>query len=524
MPKYMGGLGFRDTHLFNLAMVAKQAWRLIQDTESLSARLLKAVYYPSCEVLDAELGNHPSQIWRAIVQGKEVLKQGLVRRIGDGRTTSIWNDNWIPRDFMLRTVHPRSTNPPELVADLIVSMERCWNRGKVLEHLQPIDAREILGIPLSTIPTDDCWAWQYERNGHFSVRSCYRMLKETKRRKEEWLEGTGGNSDSNAKKQQWCSLWGTKVPAKLKNFLWRLAHNSIPTEGVRFQRHMSESSLCKICNGAEDNWKHALIDCPMAKCVWAMADEELVEYMITIQTGDARLWLGELQRTTNEDQFVKAIVTLWSIWWARRKAIHEEQFHSPHSTLCFINKYIADLALLPKKQHVKHGVPKSTTSMQKWRRPAEGWAKMNVDAALSRNGERGALAVVSRDHSGLFLGASALVCENVTDPEILEALACSEGLSLALDLNLQKVQISTDCAATVKHIGEAYLGPSKVIMEEIKMKKNMFQTMEIIHEKRECNFEAHVLAKAATSLPCGRHLWLTGTPEIICIPMTVNLQ
>ena len=56
------------------------------------------------------------------------------------------------------------------------------------------------------------------------------------------------------------------------------------------------------------------------------------------------------------------------------------------------------------------------------------------------------------------------------------------------------------------------------------MKKNMFQTMEIIHEKRECNVEGHVLAKVATSLPCGHHLWLIGTPEIICIPMNVNLQ
>lgn len=79
MPKYMGGLGFRDTYLFNLAMVAKQAWHLTQDTESLSARLLKAVYYPTSDVLEAELGNHPSQIWRAIIQGKEVLRQGLIR-------------------------------------------------------------------------------------------------------------------------------------------------------------------------------------------------------------------------------------------------------------------------------------------------------------------------------------------------------------------------------------------------------------------------------------------------------------
>ena len=139
-PKCMGGMGFRDLHLFNLAMVAKQAWRLTQDTSSLSARLLKAVYFPSCDVLDAVLGNHPSKIWRAIMKGKEVLKQGLVRRIGDGRSTSIWNHNWIPRDHMLRTVHPRSPNPPELVSELINGVERCWNRATVLHHLQPIDA------------------------------------------------------------------------------------------------------------------------------------------------------------------------------------------------------------------------------------------------------------------------------------------------------------------------------------------------------------------------------------------------
>lgn len=44
-PKYMGGLGFRKMELFNLAMLAKQVWRLIQDLLNLSAQILKAVYY-----------------------------------------------------------------------------------------------------------------------------------------------------------------------------------------------------------------------------------------------------------------------------------------------------------------------------------------------------------------------------------------------------------------------------------------------------------------------------------------------
>jgi hypothetical protein len=90
-PKYMGGLGFRDIEIFNLAMLAKQAWRIMLDLNSLSSRLLKAVYYPNWELLDATLGSHPSQIWRSILDGVDVLKQGLVRRIGSGEDTDPWN-------------------------------------------------------------------------------------------------------------------------------------------------------------------------------------------------------------------------------------------------------------------------------------------------------------------------------------------------------------------------------------------------------------------------------------------------
>ena len=58
--------------------------------------------------------------------------------------------------------------------------------------------------------------------------------------------------------------------------------------------------------------------------------------MVAITTDDARLWLTELQDSASDEQFIKAIVGLWSIWWARRKAIHEQQYQSPPSTWRFI--------------------------------------------------------------------------------------------------------------------------------------------------------------------------------------------
>ena len=76
-PKYNGGLGFRDIELFNLALLARQAWRILMDPDSLSARVLRAKYHPGVDILNAEIGSAPSQMWRAIIEGSGLGKKGI---------------------------------------------------------------------------------------------------------------------------------------------------------------------------------------------------------------------------------------------------------------------------------------------------------------------------------------------------------------------------------------------------------------------------------------------------------------
>ncbi|CAL2228170.1 unnamed protein product [Prunus armeniaca] len=45
-PKCFSGLGFKNFEAFNEAMVAKQAWRLVENPSSLVARIPHARYYP----------------------------------------------------------------------------------------------------------------------------------------------------------------------------------------------------------------------------------------------------------------------------------------------------------------------------------------------------------------------------------------------------------------------------------------------------------------------------------------------
>lgn len=72
-PKCRGGMGFRDYHSFNLALLGKHGWCLITNPTSLCARVLKGRYYPDTDFTRASVPHSDSATWCAIVAGREAL-------------------------------------------------------------------------------------------------------------------------------------------------------------------------------------------------------------------------------------------------------------------------------------------------------------------------------------------------------------------------------------------------------------------------------------------------------------------
>lgn len=80
--KEVGGPGLKNLQQFNVAMLDKQGWRLVNESNPLITSIMKARYFPNTDFLNAKLGENPSYMWRSIVTAQDVVKKGCRRSIG----------------------------------------------------------------------------------------------------------------------------------------------------------------------------------------------------------------------------------------------------------------------------------------------------------------------------------------------------------------------------------------------------------------------------------------------------------
>ncbi|CAL1382260.1 unnamed protein product [Linum trigynum] len=123
--KFKGGLGFRNFHVFTLALLAKQGWRLLNEPEALWARLLRRLYFPNSDFRQARKGSSPSWIWASLWESKKTLDLGTVRVVGSGNSSWFHKDPWLPSLEGHKISTPNI--PASRVSDWIREDTRQWN-------------------------------------------------------------------------------------------------------------------------------------------------------------------------------------------------------------------------------------------------------------------------------------------------------------------------------------------------------------------------------------------------------------
>ena len=96
IPKKSGGLGFRKNTLINMALLAKLAWMVASNRDSMCMNLLRRKDKVRKDWLRKEAVINASPIWKAIENSKKVIRKGACNNVGDGISINIWMDPWIP--------------------------------------------------------------------------------------------------------------------------------------------------------------------------------------------------------------------------------------------------------------------------------------------------------------------------------------------------------------------------------------------------------------------------------------------
>ncbi|CAN1777240.1 Putative ribonuclease H protein At1g65750 [Linum perenne] len=295
--KFSGGLGFRSFKEFNLAFLAKLAWKILLNLEALWVRLLKALYFPRSDFITATKHHRSSWIWSSIIKGRSALLQGLRKNIDNGQNTML-NEAWIP-DAPLFTATP-SVNLK--VSDCILQPQNTWDKTKLMTLFTPETVRQILTIPIGPSNLNDKWIWHADIKCCFSIKSCYGLIR---------------NEEPQQNTKEWKWLWHLSIPPKVRFFVWRLCNNALATLTNLAIRNCSSTTTCPCCNLAEESLHHLLFNCPNTLHLW---HHTLPQLRLPQQHHSIKDWWLNLS-FQDDNTAIVAMACAWTIWKSRNDKV-----------------------------------------------------------------------------------------------------------------------------------------------------------------------------------------------------------
>ncbi|CAJ2637965.1 unnamed protein product [Trifolium pratense] len=485
-PKDKGGLGFRNFEAFNMAMVAKQAWNILQNPDTLVARLIKARYFPRSNLFEASLGYNPSFAWRSICKARQVLLLGCRWRIGGGDMIHVMSDPWLHGNGECWVPSPQAKGMYNLfVRDLMIDNYKAWNVTKIRMSFPVQVAERIIATPLIGSVYVGKMIWEEERNGCYSVKSGYKLAMKCIFRNDKY------HVEGNWKE----ILWKAHAPHKARHLLWRLCRGCIPTRRRLLERYVDCDVHCPLCEDEVEDDVHAFFTSVSAQSSWQAAGLSSVLGSAACQHGSAAERVFALCQYEDYATIGRVATLLWSIWHNRNDKIWNDNVRSPNQIgRAAFDHWNEWFAIHKLRSNDDHDVPLVSTNRI-------GWLKCNVDAAFFVGAGRTAMGACFHNNSGEFMDGITQWQQLTLSTEEGEACTLLQAMNEAKSRGFESVQFESDSQVLVDAIRTKRRGNSEFlsIVNEIILVMLSCVNLEVKFIRRQVNSVAHTLARAANS-------------------------
>lgn len=253
-PKRQGGLGFKDLHMWNIALMSKHIWNIVDNKNSIWVKWIKHERLKLRNFWDYNIPNEACWSWRKILQCRKAIGSFIVYRLGNGKNSSAWYDNWHPAGPLGKIISYRDIYEADLeknarVSDIVVNGE--W--------VVPDEWRTKFNVVFDVPPPvliqnrNDRVMW---RNGRlktvsFSVKTV-------------WDDISVKNDEV-----KWANLvWYSQCIPRHAFILWVAIHCKLKTQDKFMMGDDNCNLVCPFCKGQRDSHPHLFFECNYPMAVW----------------------------------------------------------------------------------------------------------------------------------------------------------------------------------------------------------------------------------------------------------------
>ncbi|KAK4255495.1 hypothetical protein QN277_008493 [Acacia crassicarpa] len=520
--KTSGGMGFRDLLMMNDALLAKTAWRLLFKPNDLWARVIKSVYFPGQEFLDAEIGYKASWCWTSILHGRDVLRKDLRWDLGNGSAIRIWGDPWVPGDIFPK--RPSSSDIPIIaegrVCDLIVDGQ--WNLSPISPYVSTEVKEAIYKIPIPSNGLEDKLVWTSARDGVYSIKLGYH-----RRKNQNSVNVNRSGSSTVIPSKCWKLVWKIRVIPRVQQFIWRLLNDAVATNYALVRRRRSKDSRCPVCEKAEETIEHVFFHCPWTRCIWFGCSLGARVEVSTVS--NFKLWWMKTSESPLLSKQDLALICwiLWYTWKARNEWIFDHLQPNPGMVIELARKSNCDFWATGVRRVVDPLESRGCDSPgSRWSPPPPSCLKINCDGAFSHRGVDAAVGIICRDSFGFFIWGFVDKVKSIS-AFMTEALALKRALLLALDLGHDKVVFESDCLPLISCVDakspDSYDWQCRSIIRDVIGLLNSRVGFSLTFSPRGGNCAADLLAAEAYKGVCPIGWVSTPAPALLSL-LTLEAQ